>query len=123
MVMIMSTTDIEKNGSLTRKRKKRVAAKKARPKAVNLETPADRPTERVSIDSAGRLVVPAKFRKAIGLNPGDPVTVTLENDALSIRTAHDTLKSARALMRAKNPTGKSLVDELIAERRAEQARE
>ena len=50
-----------------------------------------------------------------------PVTVTLEDDALSVRTARDTLSNARALMRAKNPAGKSLVDELLAERRAERA--
>ena len=68
-------------------------------------------------------MVPARFRKAMGLKPGDSVTLTLEDDALSVRTACDTLRSARALMRAKNPAGKSLVDELIAERRAEQARE
>lgn len=53
----------------------------------------------------------------------NPVTVTLEDDALSVRTARDTLSNARALMRAKNPAGKSLVDELLAERRAERARE
>ena len=63
------------------------------------------------------------MRKAIGLKPGDSVTVTLEDDALSVRTARDTLSNARALMRAKNPAGKSLVDELLAERRAERARE
>lgn len=51
----------------------------------------------------------------------NPVTVTLEDDALSVRTARDTLSNARALMRAKNPAGKSLVDELLAERRAERA--
>ena len=68
-------------------------------------------------------MVSAKLRKAIGLKPGDSVTVTLEDDALSVRTARDTLSNARALMRAKNPAGKSLVDELLAERRAERARE
>ena len=68
-------------------------------------------------------MVPAKFRKVIGLQPGGSVTVTLEDDALSVRTARDTLSNARALMRAKNPAGKSLVDELLAERRAERARE
>ena len=66
-------------------------------------------------------MVPAKFRKAIGLKPSD--SVTLEDHALSVRTARDTLSNARALMRAKNPAGKSLVDELLAERRAERARE
>ena len=80
-------------------------------------------TERVSIDSAGRLVVPAKLRNAIGLKPGDPVTVTLENNALRITTMHDALSAARVLMREKNPGGKSLVQELIAERRAESASE
>lgn len=51
------------------------------------------------------------------------MTVTLENNVLRITTTHEALSAARALMREKNPTGKSLVKELIAERRAESARE
>lgn len=124
MVIFMVAPKKTKNGLSDKKRVKRTSAKQTQVAQVaGLRPLAARPTERVSLDSAGRLVVPAKFRKAIGLQPGDSVTVTLEDDALSVRTARDTLSNARALMRAKNPAGKSLVDELLAERRAERARE
>ena len=90
---------------------------------VTVKTPTPRPTEQVHVDDAGRIVVPARFRKSLGLEPGDPVTVTLEGDVLRVRTIQATLKKARAIMRKKNPKKRSLVDELIAERRAEAAKE
>ncbi len=90
---------------------------------VSVKTPAARPAQQVHVDDAGRIVVPARFRKSLGLKPGDPVTVTLEGDVLRVRTIQATLEKARAIMRKKNPKKRSLVDELIAERRAEAAKE
>ena len=90
---------------------------------VTVKTPTARPAEQVHVDDAGRIVVPARFRKSLGLEPGDPVTVTLEGDILRVRTIQATLEKARAIMRKKNPKKRSLVDELIAERRAEAAKE
>ncbi len=90
---------------------------------VTVKTPTVRPAEQVHVDDAGRIVVPARFRKSLGLEPGDPVTVTLEGDVLRVRTIQATLEKARAIMRKKNPKKRSLVDELIAERRAEAAKE
>ena len=90
---------------------------------VTVKTPTARPAEQVHVDDAGRIVVPARFRKSLGLEPGDPVTVTLEGDVLRVRTIQATLEKARAIMRKKNPKKRSLVDELIAERRAEAAKE
>ncbi len=90
---------------------------------VTVKTPTARPAEQVHVDDAGRIVVPARFRKSLGLEPGDPVTVTLEGDVLRVRTMQATLEKARAIMRKKNPKKRSLVDELIAERRAEAAKE
>lgn len=90
---------------------------------VSVKTPAPQPTEQVHVDKAGRIVVPARFRRVLGIEPGDPVTVTLEDDVLRIRTIQTSLERARTLMRKKNPTKRSLTDELIAERRAEAAKE
>lgn len=74
-------------------------------------------TERARLDPAGRIVLPARFRKSLGLKPGDPVTVTLESGTLRIRTAKAALEKAQALMRSRNPRRRSAVTELIAERR------
>ncbi len=90
---------------------------------VSVKMPIARPAEQVHVDDAGRIVVPARFLRSLGLEPGDPVTVTLEDDVLRVRTIEATLESARAIMRKKNPKKRSLVDELIAERRAEAAKE
>ena len=80
-------------------------------------------TERARLDPAGRIVLPARFRKSLGLKPGDPVTVTLESGTLRIRTARAALEDARALMRNRNPRRRSVVAELIGERRKAAAAE
>jgi len=74
-------------------------------------------TEPARLDPAGRIVIPARFRKLLGLKPGDPVTVTLEASTLRIRTAKAALEKAQALMRSRNPGRRSAVTELIEERR------
>jgi len=119
--------DIRLNG-----RKRRSSATRGQPKRakvgqqfrwITVKTPAPRPTEQVQVDDAGRIVIPAKFRRSLGLGPGDPVTVTMEGDVLRIRTIDASLEKARAIMRKKNPKKRSLVDELIADRREEAAKE
>ncbi len=80
-------------------------------------------SERVTLDSGGRLVVPARFRRTLDLRPGDAVTVTLEGNMLRVKSVRVALRQAQALMRKKNSAQRSVVDELIAERRAEAAQE
>ncbi|MBI4280293.1 MAG: AbrB/MazE/SpoVT family DNA-binding domain-containing protein [Armatimonadetes bacterium] len=71
----------------------------------------------------GRLVIPAPYRKALGLRPGDEVILRLEDGELRILTLHQALKRARRIVRRYVPKGRSLVRELIAERRREAQRE
>ncbi len=78
---------------------------------------------KASIDSAGRILVPAKLRKALDIEPGDDVNMVLKGDVLEIRSLDDAINEAQALVRKYVPKKKSLVDELIAERRAEAGRE
>jgi len=80
-------------------------------------------TERARLDPAGRIVLPARFRKSLGLKPGDPVTVTLESGTLRVRTAKAALEKAKSLMRDRNPRRRSVVSELIDERRKAAATE
>jgi len=74
---------------------------------------------RVRLDPAGRIVLPARFRRLLGLEPGDAVSVVLEQDSLRISTARVALAEAQARMRQRNPDRRSAVAELIEERRRE----
>jgi AbrB family looped-hinge helix DNA binding protein len=72
---------------------------------------------RLRVNENGRVVIPASFRKALGINPGDEVVLRLENDELRITTQKKRLERARRLVRKYIPAGRFLADELIAERR------
>ena len=75
------------------------------------------------IAGGGRIVIPAEYRKALGLRAGDEVSIRLEDGEIRIRSIDEGIRRAQALVRAWIPADRSLVDELIADRRAEAARE
>ncbi len=77
---------------------------------------------RTKIHDGGRLVVPAAYRQALGLAPGEEVILRLEKDELRVYSARQALARVRRLVK-KHAGGRSLVDELIAERRKEAADE
>ena len=72
---------------------------------------------RLRVNENGRVVIPASFRKALGINAGDEVLLRIEDDELRITTLKRRLQRAQRLVRKHIPPGTSLVDELIAERR------
>jgi len=74
---------------------------------------------RLRINENGRVVIPAAFRKALGINAGDEVVLRMEDDELRITTLKRRLERAQRLVRKHVKPGTSLVDELIAERREE----
>lgn len=78
---------------------------------------------RGKLGPAGRVVVPAQVREALGLEEGAELVFTLDGDEVRIATMKTHLKRLQARVREMIPEGVSLVDELIAERRAEQAAE
>jgi len=63
------------------------------------------------------LIVPAAFRKEMGLAKGDAVIMEMHGDELRVRPAKSALKRLREKLREAAPQGVSVVDELIAERR------
>jgi bifunctional DNA-binding transcriptional regulator/antitoxin component of YhaV-PrlF toxin-antitoxin module len=71
------------------------------------------------LGKSGRLVVPAEFRHAMGLEDGAQVLLRLDQDGLHITTPQTALGRAQAWVRSFTPEGVSLADELIAERRRE----
>jgi AbrB family looped-hinge helix DNA binding protein len=77
---------------------------------VNMET-------RQRVNENGRVVIPASFRKALGINIGDEVVLRMEDDELRITTLKRRVERAQRLVRKHVKRGTSLVDELIAERR------
>ncbi len=66
----------------------------------------------------GRLIVPAAFRKEMGLAKGDAVVMEMHGDELRVRPAKSALKRLREKLRASALHDVSVVDELIAERRS-----
>jgi AbrB family looped-hinge helix DNA binding protein len=74
---------------------------------------------RLRINENGRVVIPAAFRKALGIKPGDEVILRLDDGELRISTFRSRLERARRHVRKYVKPGVSLVDELIAERREE----
>jgi AbrB family looped-hinge helix DNA binding protein len=75
------------------------------------------PEVRLKINENGRVVIPASFREALGIRAGDELVLRLEDDELRISTMKQRLERARKLARKYVKPGRSLVDELIAERR------
>jgi AbrB family looped-hinge helix DNA binding protein len=72
---------------------------------------------RVRVNENGRVVIPASFRKALGIELGDEVVLRIEGDELRITTLKRRIQQAQRLVRKHVKPGRSLVDELIAERR------
>jgi AbrB family looped-hinge helix DNA binding protein len=85
--------------------------------------PSPAQAQKVELGAGGRLVIPAPMRAALGMKEGDKVLVRLEGNELRIYTYQEAMRRAQEIVRSFVPPGVSLADELIAERRAEAARE
>jgi AbrB family looped-hinge helix DNA binding protein len=72
---------------------------------------------RMRVNENGRIVIPASFRRALGIHIGDEVILRIEDDELRITTLRRRLRRAQRLVRKHVKPDTSLVDELIAERR------
>jgi AbrB family looped-hinge helix DNA binding protein len=79
--------------------------------------------QKVELGAGGRVVIPAPMRAALGMKEGDKVLVRLEGNEIRIYTYQEAMRRAQEIVRSFVPPGVSLVDELIADRRAEAARE
>jgi AbrB family looped-hinge helix DNA binding protein len=72
---------------------------------------------RMRVNENGRVVIPAAFRKRLGIRAGDEVELRIEEDELRISTLRRNIQRAQRLVRKHVKRGASLVNELIAERR------
>jgi antitoxin PrlF len=75
------------------------------------------------ISEGGRVVIPAEFRRELGLDVGDTVTVTLVDNEIRILSRPEAVKRAQALVRKRVSKDRSLVAELHEDRQREAANE
>ena len=80
-------------------------------------------TVKTRLGKNGRVVIPAHFRKALGVHEGDELMISLRDGEIRIFTRDQAIRNIQAMVRRYVPEGRSLADELIQERRAEAARE
>jgi AbrB family looped-hinge helix DNA binding protein len=77
----------------------------------------------VSVGERGRLVLPAALRRQLALQPGDRLVLTIDPDG-GFRAVSARERATRLLGLYRDvASGRSLTDDLIAERREEACRE
>jgi AbrB family looped-hinge helix DNA binding protein len=82
-----------------------------------------RPYEHLKLGEAGRLVIPAALRREMGVEPGDDLLLRVEEGELRIIGRMQAIRRFQARAQQFKKPGESVVDEFIAEREAEAARE
>ena len=76
------------------------------------------------VNQQGRIVIPAECRAAAGIKTDDELIVDVVGEGeLRLRTPRQAIKAAQAIVARRVAKDRDLVAELIAERRAEAARE
>lgn len=81
------------------------------------------PEVRLKIGPEGRLLIPAAYRKALGLRAGETVLLREQEGRLEILTASQKRNRARNVIAKYVSDDVSLADSLIEDRRAEAERE
>ena len=71
----------------------------------------------------GRLVISAPYRKALGLQTEDDVVLRPVDGELHMMSRRAAIGRLQDLIKSRGGEGRSLSEELLAERRAEAARE
>lgn len=75
-------------------------------------------TARAKMDKGGRILIPARLRNELGIRPGDPVVLETQGSELHMRSYKKAIEEAQAIIARYIPDrDRSLVDELIADRR------
>ena len=78
---------------------------------------------KVNVLPNGRLVLPVSLRRRLGVEKGGQLVAELDGDAVKLTTPDHALDEAGALFRSFLSGNGSVADEVIADRRAESARE
>jgi AbrB family looped-hinge helix DNA binding protein len=78
---------------------------------------------RLRIGENGRIAIPAAYRRELGMRPGDELIVRVEEGEIRLSSPKLALERARRILGRYLADGDGLADSLIADRRAEAARE
>lgn len=86
-------------------------------------TPHESPHGEVTVNEQGRVTIPAQVRRAAGIETGGPLVVYVEDGRVMIETRDQLADRIRRDVEESWIGEASVVDELIADRRTEAARE
>lgn len=78
---------------------------------------------RSKVTDAGRVVIPAEFRKAFGIEEGEEVVFSKDEHGIRITTMREAIRQAQDYFAALAPPEVCLSDELLRDRREEAARD
>ena len=80
-------------------------------------------TEHAKLGPDGRIVIPATVRHELGFRPGEVLVLESDGDSLLVRSFETVIRETQSAFAPFRIEGRSAVDELIADRRAEAARD
>ena len=81
-------------------------------------------TYHAKLIKGGKIVIPAALRREFGFKDGDTLVFESVGGRLVLKTYAQVVRDVQAEFKAMLPAGsRSMIDELLAERRAEAARE
>ncbi len=80
-------------------------------------------TETVVLGESGRIVLPASIRKEFGLQPGERLTIVVDDGEIRIFNRKMILEKVRARILKERGTLKGILDEFLNERHEEARRE
>ena len=73
----------------------------------------------MNISAQGRVSIPARIRRELGLGPGTPLMTYVEDGPIVLETREHLVRRIQATATADRPAGERVVDEFLAERRLE----
>jgi AbrB family looped-hinge helix DNA binding protein len=74
---------------------------------------------RARMNESGRVVIPIQLREAFGLKPGDELIFSSDGETIRVETQLQRARRAQSVITKLIGPGRSLSEELIAERREE----
>ena len=74
---------------------------------------------KAKVSKGGKIAIPAACKKALNISDGDELLFDINDNQVVIYPVKFTLQKVRKLLKDHNPSGKSLVDELIQDRKKE----
>ena len=74
---------------------------------------------KVKVSKGGKISIPSACKKALNISDGDELLFDISDNQMVISPVRFTLQKVRKFLKDRNSNNKSLVDELIQERKQE----